>query len=1055
MQRENGNRTSAKTTLPRSSAVFLRERLFREFDGNRSFACTWIAGPPGSGKTALVSSFVSERSLPCLWFHVDADDADPAAFFAHLAAAAQSNLGGAAKGLPRFTPDAAFSVPSFARLFFRALFAAVPTLTIALDDYHEAPIACSLHDIIRVAIEQAPAGAHFAVASRTRPPPALARLQANGAVRSLSWDQLMLTQEEVIGIASTQGVTLDRRAAGELHERCGGWVAGLRLLLKSSTTPSAHLAHDGSRTLLFDYLGQEVFRKFHEALQSHLLHLAFLPQIPAGLVNGLVGSPTAERQLAALAEENLFTTVIGGVLPTYRLHSLFRDFLIHRAERELPKDEVLQRRHRAADALQTCGLIDEAAEVLTDAKAWDRLGEMVRAHAPQLMSQGRQVTVERWLTRLPAKRLEDDPWLLYWLGTSRSMRDPYSGRASIEAAFELFARRQDRRGILLAWSGVVDCIFHIYANLRQLDEWIARLESLMAADASFPTPEIEARVTFSMFVVLSFRQPQHPQLPVWRTRLEAMAAVAPDPVFRVSSRLHLCVDRIWQGDMHAAGDKLRMLTYEAASLPTSPIVELMVELANSTYALYAGEVGRCFESIERALETAESSGIHIWDKVLLGQGAILALSHGSLDRGRAFAQRRSAVVRPMDDEEQGLGHLIEAWSSWLGGRQAEALAHVRLGLDISPRMGLPHFNAVENLGMAVVSFEFGEHEAALRQVDVGRALGVQTRNPMLVWMADLIEAYMRLRRGEDASELVTSGMTAAKKHGYRHFFFWPRMAVAAVCFKALELGVEPDYANVLIERWHLAPPPEALQSDLWPWPVKVSTLGTFSVVVHGTPISFKGKVQRAPLNLLKALIAFGGREVAESSIIDALWPDAEGGRGEQTLATTLSRLRDLVGDDVITRQGGRLTIAPNECWVDCWAFERLLNSAVADSKLVAGVRRLYAGPFLRGDDAAWALHLRERLREALVKKLSTAAAAALTADRIELARAIYDAGLEVDDCVEAFYYGQIQCHIVGGQASLAVTTYRRCQRTLLTRLGVPPSPATTRLYLSAIGQVGE
>ncbi len=408
----------------------------------------------------------------------------------------------------------------------------------------------------------------------------------------------------------------------------------------------------------------------------------------------------------------------------------------------------------------------------------------------------------------------------------------------------------------------------------------------------------------------------------------------------------------------------------------------------------------------------------------------------------------------MDDEEQGLGHLIEAWSSWLGGRRAEALAHVRLGLEISPRMGLPHFNAVENLGMAVVSFEFGEQEAALSQVAAGRATGTLTRNPMLLWMADLLEAYMRLRRGEDARALIVSGMAAGKKHGYRYFFVWPGMAIAVVCFKALELGIDPDYVTELIERGRLQPPPEALQSDLWPWPVKVSTLGRFSVVVHGTPITFKGKVQQAPLNLLKVLIAFGGQEVAESSIIDALWPYAEGGRGEQTLATTLSRLRDLVGDHAILRQGGRLTIAQNECWVDCWAFERLLNSAVADSKLLAEVRRLYAGPFLRGDDAPWTLHLRERLHEALVKKLSTAAAA-LAVARTDLACAIYDAGLEIDDCVEAFYYGQIQCHIAGGQAGLAVTTYRRCQRTLLKRLGVPPAQATTRLYLSAIVQVGD
>ena len=1050
MARQPGSISSAKTTRPRSSALFRRERLFCELDWNRRFACTWIAGPPGSGKTALVASFVNARSLTCLWYQVDAGDSDPAAFFAHLRAGAKSRLGATLKDLPSFTPDAAFSVSSFARLFFRELFAAVPTLTLALDDYHEAGMDCPLHDIVRVAIEQTPASAHITVTSRTRPPPTLARCQANGTVRSISWEQLSLTPEEVIGIASVHGIALDRKAANEWHERCGAWAAGLRLLLRSNTALQPRIDHAESPALMFDYLGQEVFRGLPAELQPLLLRLAFLPRIPGELVNELVGSPTAEHQLAALAEENLFTTVTRDGPPTYRFHPLFQDFLIDRAKRELPADEVLAGRHRAAAALQACGLVDEAAQMLIDAQSWDRLAQLVLAQAPQLMAQGRQRTVDLWLTQLPAAQLED-PWLLYWLGASRSLHDPFSGRASLEAAFDVFAVRQDRVGVLLAWSGVVDCIFHIYADLKQLDSWIARLEGLLAVDASFPSAEIEARVTFSMFVVLSFRKPQHPGLPMWRQRLDAIATVVPDQMFRLLSRLHLTIDQILQGNLHGAGVELEKLRHETANLPMSPFMELSLCIAQSTYAIYTGDVPMCFDEIDRALATAESSGIHIWDKVLLGQGAAIALSHGDIDRGRAFAQRRAAIVKPSDYEELGLRHLNEAWSCWLSGKPAEALAHVRLSTRFAERMGLPHFRAIDFLSASIVSFECGEQADGLSQVGAGRALGVLTRNPMLVWMADLLEAYMRLRRGEEATGLIESSMTAGNKHGYRHFFFWPRKAVALVCFKALDLGIQPDYANELIDKGQLSPPPEAMQSDRWPWPVKVSTLGKFSVLVHGVPIAFKGKTQHAPLNLLKALIALGGH-VAESKVIDALWPDSDGDAGEQTLATTLFRLRKLVGVRAIKRQDGHMSISATECWVDCWALERLLNSAVEDANsLVERVRRLYAGPFLSGeDDALWALRLRERLHVALVKKMSVAAADALAHDRIELAHGIYDAGLEIDDLVEEFYRGQIQCHIAGDQASLAVSTYRRCQRILSNWLGVEPSPATTRLYLAAI-----
>ena len=1039
-------------TRPGSHAVFRRERLLRELIQNSGVACTWIVGPPGSGKTALMGSFADERPNH-LWYRVDADDGDPSAFFAHLTAAVQhASIGEVAQGLPRFGSDSALSVLSFARLYFRRLYSLAPHLLIALDDYHEARVDCPLHEILRLAIEHAPPGVHIAVTSRSRPPAALARCQTNGLVRAMSWDQLMLTPDEVTGIAGLHGIALDRHASDEWHRRCGGWAAGLRLLLQAGATLPADVVHPDSQALLFDYLGEEVFRAIPSATQSLLLRLAFLTSIPADALIELAGLPAAERQLASMAEENLLTTVSHTSPRSYRFHPLFRDFLVHRAKGHLPKEEIATIRNRSAAVLEARGLVAEAAQILIEAESWDHLSRLVLSHAPMLASQSRHTTLEHWLSALPYRHVDGDPWLLYWSGLCRSLQDPAAARTSFQAAFDQFTVRQDRTGQLLAWSGVVDCIFRIYANLRQLDEWIARLDGLLAADAPFPSPEVEARVTFSIFVALSFRQPQSPNLAMWRQRLDAMADFVPDPIFRMLSRMHLTVDQIWQGQMQDAGAELEKLRRTTAQLPTSPFVDLVLHFAFATVALHVGDVQPCFDAIEKALALAEDSGIHIWDKILLGQGAALALGHGDLERAQRFAQRRNLIASPADDEEQALHHCIEAWSSWLRAAPADALAHVRMGSQFNQRMGLPHFNAIGHLSTCIVSFECGDPESGLSQLQAGRALGKLTGNPMLGWMADLLEAYMHLRRGEDAVALIESFANVGSKQGYCHFFFWPRDAVAVVCFKALELGIQPEYVKTLIERGRLAPPPEAMQSDCWPWPVKIFTLGRFSVLVDGSPIEFKGKAQRAPMNLLKALIAFGGVNVAESRIIDSLWPDSDGTAGEQALATTLFRLRKLIGANVIKRQDGHLAIVASECWIDCWALQRLLSTpGKQPDSFVEQVKRLYVGPFLRSEpDASWALQLSERLHVALVKKLLTTAGNALAQGLVQMALTVYGAGIEIDDLVEDFYRGQIQCHAARDQLSDVVLSYRRCQRTLQNRLGVEPSQTTTRLYLSAI-----
>jgi LuxR family maltose regulon positive regulatory protein len=66
----------AKTTPPVVHGIVPRPRLFRQLDRGRSCPLTWVSGPPGSGKTSLVASYIETRRLFCLWYQVDSGDKD-------------------------------------------------------------------------------------------------------------------------------------------------------------------------------------------------------------------------------------------------------------------------------------------------------------------------------------------------------------------------------------------------------------------------------------------------------------------------------------------------------------------------------------------------------------------------------------------------------------------------------------------------------------------------------------------------------------------------------------------------------------------------------------------------------------------------------------------------------------------------------------------------------------------------------------------------------------------------------------------------------------------
>jgi hypothetical protein len=144
--------------------------------------------------------------------------------------------------------------------------------------------------------------------------------------------------------------------------------------------------------------------------------------------------------------------------------------------------------------------------------------------------------------------------------------------------------------------------------------------------------------------------------------------------------------------------------------------------------------------------------------------------------------------------------------------------------------------------------------------------------------------------------------------------------------------------------------------------LRLYTLGRFSLVRHDKPLRFAARAQSKPLALLKALIAYGGRDVGITTLAASLWPDAEGDLAEQSFKTTLHRLRQLVGNEALVLRDDKLSLDPVVCWVDVdvWVFERLLNQLLppaappdpATLDLLANQSfDLYRGPFLGTEEA--------------------------------------------------------------------------------------------------------
>lgn len=244
-------------------------------------------------------------------------------------------------------------------------------------------------------------------------------------------------------------------------------------------------------------------------------------------------------------------------------------------------------------------------------------------------------------------------------------------------------------------------------------------------------------------------------------------------------------------------------------------------------------------------------------------------------------------------------------------------------------------------------------------------------------------------------------------------------------------------------------------------PVRIHTLGRFGISRLGESMSLSATRQQRAIELLQALIAFGGRDVSIELLSQSVWSDADGDVAKNTFDVTLHRLRNLFKiKDLFTVREGHLTLNNRLAWVDAWALEQLVNhyrplleragEPEVMNELARGtdrMQRLYQGSFLEREPIRpWAISLREKLRSKVLFYLIDAGNTWEAMNDKTRAIRCYRKGLEIEPLAEELYQNLIRCYRDSKRVAEAMATFRRCKQILADELQIPPAAATLDLY---------
>ena len=1060
----------AKTTRPSLAGIIPRDRLFRRLDDALGSSVIWVNGPPGCGKTTLAASYLEQRKPVSLWYQLDEGDADVASFFYYLGLSTAELGKRKSTRLPQLTPEYHAGLPAFTRRYFQALYQQLgPSFAIVFDGYHEVPAQSVFHEVIRIALGEVPPGGAVVLISRSDPPAAMARLRANRAMEVIGWRELKLTQDESNALVARRGRQLAQDALVELYNRTQGWAAGLILMLEQppaydTLAAPSDLSNPG---LVFDYLAGELFQKTDARTRELLLATAYLPQMTAAMAEQLAGIEGADAPLAELYRNNNFVSLKQAQpQPVYQFHPLLREFLLARANETFDRERRTGLQRRSAELLEAEGQIVEAASLWRAIGDWDGLVALIERHGPRVFRLGMGETLVHWVDMLPKEVQERNPWTLYWKAASRMRISPRESRLLHEQAHELFSARPapDLRGLLLTCSGAMDSILYEVDDFSLLDRWIAVMEGLLKRHPDLLTAELEARLASSLLASMSVRQPHHSDLAHWVERGHRASLAQDDPNLRMLVDWRVALSIMWEGHFPMTWSVIEGMRKLAAQGEVSPFALTTLKLAEASYFMLINDRESCLAAVRAGLDIERAEGVNLLSYQLLANGAGGALMAGDLDSAESLLKQFSELKGTPARFDRCLFHLFSAWLALLRQDSVSAYQQQKLALTMATEVGCPTYLFLCHLASAQVFFQGGEERKALAHLQQVYDIARPIHSHLIQFTGLMNYAYVVLdggRRPRSGLRALRYSLEMGKARNFTSFLLWRPDLLARLCSHALEAGVETDFVSALVRKHGLALDASRHALAGWPWPYRVHTLGAFRVLKNGAALTFSGKAQRRPLEMLKVIIGRGGRDVGEEHVTEAMWPRIDGDSAHTSFTTTLHRLRKLLGEDrAVVLSESKLTLDGRYVWTDCWAFEQLTARAdqllrgprerIEAEKLAALSDRLlelYGGPFLGNEpEEGWSLPMRDRLRTRFVRCIGDISRYWQNAGQPERAAGLLERALETDGVAENLYRYLMLSYSQLGRQGDAAETYNRCRRALATALKVEPSADTRALY---------
>lgn len=656
-----------------------------------------------------------------------------------------------------------------------------------------------------------------------------------------------------------------------------------------------------------------------------------------------------------------------------------------------------------------------------------------------------------------------DAWQPLQRGLALALDDVGHGRDELRNALALFETHDDTaslQGRLIAAAALVQFIGIADDHYGGFEHAVDVVNAALVPIDAITNPDHRLLVRSGTLVAGWFRALDDP-------RLVALAQTITRELGNeaVSAPVRCCAGLVVLAFFVAHVDLEQVLWVELAMrqpLASPGVSALLAEewhqaLEQGLYECAAPERGR-------ALRAQREGQVERWPAIALKRALVeaqVAVGEGRIEAGQSALARAEPLLDPRAPRQALWWHLLRSRLDLTQGRHREAITHARLALRLATESQFPErWMGVTIMQEGQVQMASGAYLSAVPFFErAGRAASGSQAD--FCWcLAHFARALGQIDSAESALALaeLKLGLALAQRLQWLNFFRASPAVAARVCALALEHQIEVAFVREVITARGL----DAVRPDLaaWPWPIRVLTLGRFQIELGGERLAFAGKVAKKPLELLQFIIASGGSDVSAATVMFALWRELEGDKARSAFNVALHRLRKLLGnDDAVVLELGSLSLNPKLLWVDCLAFEQLVDGAGAISSAphsatlspaaAAGAQRalaMYGGHFLHEtEDEPWQMVCRSRLASKFKRTVALLARHGLAGGDTRTVRTLLERALELDPLAEDIARELMRLLSEAGEQAAALNVFEHCRAAIAKGLAAKPASATLAL----------